>query len=100
MTAEGYTSLVISLMKVVDATGQSLAYVSSRENSSDAHMAKVLTKTTQSASSRFCFGAAVRPHFPSKSGSCHQVPAERAAATRTPPNSIVAQVRAQPLLVA
>jgi hypothetical protein len=31
-------------LKVVDATGQSLAYVYSRENSSDAHMAKVLTQ--------------------------------------------------------
>ena len=30
--------------KVVDANGQSLAYVYSRENASDAHMAKVLTE--------------------------------------------------------
>jgi hypothetical protein len=30
--------------KVLDANGQSLAYVYSRENDSDAHMAKVLTK--------------------------------------------------------
>ena len=29
--------------KVIDANGQSLAYVYSRENDSDAHMAKVLT---------------------------------------------------------
>src|SRR4029077_1851046 len=31
-------------LKVCDANGQSLAYVYSRENSSDAHMAKVLTE--------------------------------------------------------
>jgi hypothetical protein len=31
-------------LKVCDATGQSLAYVYSRENASDAHMAKVLTE--------------------------------------------------------
>jgi hypothetical protein len=30
--------------KVIDANGQSLAYVYSRENASDAHMAKVLTE--------------------------------------------------------
>jgi hypothetical protein len=30
--------------KVVDGNGQSLAYVYSRENASDAHMAKVLTE--------------------------------------------------------
>jgi hypothetical protein len=30
--------------KVVDANGQSLAYAYSRENASDAHMAKVLTE--------------------------------------------------------
>ena len=30
--------------KVVDANGQSLAYVYSRENPNDAHMAKVLTE--------------------------------------------------------
>jgi hypothetical protein len=30
--------------KVLDANGQSLAYVYSRENDSDAHMAKVLTE--------------------------------------------------------
>ena len=30
--------------KVNDATGQSLAYVYSRENENDAHMAKVLTE--------------------------------------------------------
>jgi K+/H+ antiporter YhaU regulatory subunit KhtT len=30
--------------KVVDANGQSLAYVYSREKSHDAHMAKVLTE--------------------------------------------------------
>jgi hypothetical protein len=30
--------------KVVDATGQALAYVYSRENASDAHIAKVLTE--------------------------------------------------------
>jgi hypothetical protein len=30
--------------KVVDANGQSLAYVYSRENPNDAHMAKVLTQ--------------------------------------------------------
>jgi hypothetical protein len=30
--------------KVLDASGQSLAYVYSRENDSDAHMAKVLTE--------------------------------------------------------
>ena len=31
-------------LKVCDANGQSLAYVYSRENASDAHMAKVLTE--------------------------------------------------------
>ena len=31
-------------LKVCDANGQSLAYVYSRENPNDAHMAKVLTK--------------------------------------------------------
>ena len=31
-------------LKVCDAKGESLAYVYSRENSSDAHMAKVLTE--------------------------------------------------------
>jgi hypothetical protein len=31
-------------LKVVDATGQSLAYVYSRENANDADMAKVLTE--------------------------------------------------------
>ena len=30
--------------KVIDANGQSLAYVYSRENASDAHMRKVLTE--------------------------------------------------------
>jgi hypothetical protein len=30
--------------KVIDANGQSLAYVYSRENPNDAHMAKVLTE--------------------------------------------------------
>jgi hypothetical protein len=30
--------------KVIDANGQSLAYVYSRENASDAHMARVLTE--------------------------------------------------------
>jgi hypothetical protein len=30
--------------KIVDANGQSLAYVYSRENASDAHIAKVLTE--------------------------------------------------------
>jgi hypothetical protein len=30
--------------KVVDATGQSLAYFYARENASDAHMAQVLTE--------------------------------------------------------
>ena len=30
--------------KVIDANGQSLAYVYSRENPDDAHMAKVLTE--------------------------------------------------------
>jgi hypothetical protein len=32
------------VFKVIDANGQSLAYVYSRENASDAHMAKVLTE--------------------------------------------------------
>ena len=31
-------------LKVCDANGQSLAYVYSRENESDAHIAKVLTE--------------------------------------------------------
>ena len=31
-------------LKVCDANGQSLAYVYSRENPNDAHMAKVLTR--------------------------------------------------------
>jgi hypothetical protein len=31
-------------LKVVDATGQSLAYVYSRENANDSHIAKVLTE--------------------------------------------------------
>jgi len=31
-------------LKICDANGQSLAYVYSRENASDAHMANVLTK--------------------------------------------------------
>jgi len=31
-------------LKVVDATGQALAYVYSRENANDAHIAKVLTE--------------------------------------------------------
>jgi hypothetical protein len=31
-------------LKVCDATGQSLAYVYSRENPNDAHIAKVLTE--------------------------------------------------------
>ena len=31
-------------LKVCDANGQSLAYVYSRENANDAHMAKVLTE--------------------------------------------------------
>ena len=31
-------------LKVCDANGQSLAYVYSRENSNDAHLAKVLTE--------------------------------------------------------
>ena len=35
---------IASGLKVCDANGQSLAYVYSRENPSDAHIAKVLTE--------------------------------------------------------
>jgi hypothetical protein len=38
------TTIIPGGFKVVDANGQSLAYVYSRENASDAHMAKVLTE--------------------------------------------------------
>ena len=36
--------------KVIDSTGQSLAYVYSRDNPDDAHMAKVLTEDFRIAS--------------------------------------------------
>jgi hypothetical protein len=35
---------ILGGFKVIDANGQSLAYVYSREDASDAHMAKVLTE--------------------------------------------------------
>ena len=48
-------------LKVCDANGQSLAYVYSRENPNDAHMAKVLTACHGHFASMLVGGGGVNP---------------------------------------
>jgi hypothetical protein len=52
-------------LKVCDANGQSLAYVYSRENASDARMAKVLT---EDEARRIASNIAMLPTLLAKSG--------------------------------